>query len=423
MAEASFRNRYKSLRLKRRARKAASTVSAAEVKPPETSEATTPAVPRLLDRTLNSLRVRGWWERLAGSVWGGDAAQAAVRPDLPDEDADRLRGWMRTCLDARGGEVSARARAAGLGRSYLSLNQQGRAKFLKILATEFGSDRTAVDQAVAHLQHAESAADRRIAESGLRHALETSRSKLLTQFNGLPEGVKFLVDLRADLLPLVKNDPDMGALAEELKGLLTAWFDVGFLELRRITWRSSAALLEKLIAYEAVHAIASWDDLKNRLDSDRRCFGFFHPRMPDEPLIFVEVALTKGMAGNVQALLDQTAPVLDPTTADTAIFYSISNAQQGLNGISFGNFLIKRVVDQILLEFPNIKTFATLSPIPGFRRWLEDHLAATQPVPQTTPKTASSPKTAMKKRYIRPYITPPFRGKNARAVSKNSSQR
>ena len=204
--------------------------------------------------------------------------------------------------------------------------------------------------------------------------------RLLTQFNGLPEGVKFLVDMRGELLPLARRDSGLKSLDEDLKTLLGTWFDVGFLELRRITWDSaSAALLERLIAYEAVHAIESWDDLKNRLDSDRRCFAFFHPRMPDEPLIFVEVALVNGMADNVQKLLDEDAPVQDPRHADTAIFYSISNAQKGLAGISFGNFLIKRVVDELSREFPRLKTFATLSPVTGFRAWLEGVLEKGEP--------------------------------------------
>jgi malonyl-CoA decarboxylase len=168
-------------------------------------------------------------------------------------------------------------------------------------------------------------------------------------------------------------------MERDLRNLLSSWFDVGFLELRQITWESSAALLEKLIAYEAVHEIASWTDLKNRLDSDRRCFAYIHPRMPDEPLIFVEVALVNGMAANVQDLLDEDAPVADPDKADTAIFYSISNAQKGLAGISFGNFLIKRVVGSLSTEFPNLKTFATLSPIPGFRKWLDGRLAEGDP--------------------------------------------
>ncbi len=155
-----------------------------------------------------------------------------------------------------------------------------------------------------------------------------------------------------------------------------SWFDVGFLDLKRITWDAPAALLEKLISYEAVHEIRSWSDLKNRLASDRRCFAFFHPRMPNEPLIFVEVALVSGMADNIQTLLDVDAPGHDPEAADTAIFYSISNAQSGLAGISFGGFLIKRVVDDLAKEFKRLKVFATLSPAPGFRAWLERALEA-----------------------------------------------
>lgn len=143
-----------------------------------------------------------------------------------------------------------------------------------------------------------------------------------------------------------------------------------------MTWEAPAHLLEKLIAYEAVHEIRSWDDLKNRLDSDRRCYAFFHPRMPDEPLIFIEVALVNGMADNIDALLDEDAPAEDPTAADTAVFYSISNAQRGLAGVSFGEFLIKRVVDDIARDLPNIKTFATLSPVPGLRSWLDRRLDA-----------------------------------------------
>jgi len=174
--------------------------------------------------------------------------------------------------------------------------------------------------------------------------------------------------------PRKPADPHLVAIENDLRGLLANWFDVGFLELRRIDWASPAVLLEKLVGYEAVHEIRSWRDLKNRLDSDRRCYAFFHPRMPTEPLIFVEVALVNGLAGSVQKLLDMKAPVLDSGQADTAIFYSISNCQQGLAGISFGNFLIKRVVELLSQEFPRLKTFATLSPVPGFRRWLDAKL-------------------------------------------------
>jgi malonyl-CoA decarboxylase len=205
----------------------------------------------------------------------------------------------------------------------------------------------------------------------LRAALEPPRITLLRQFNALPEGVKFLVDRRAELIDLRRHDPLLASLEDDLKRLLANWFDIGFLELKRITWESPAALLEKLMAYEAVHEIRGWTDLKNRLEADRRCFAFFHPRMPDEPLIFVEVALVAGMTGDVHALLDEAAPIGDPHSADTAIFYSISNCQRGLAGISFGDFLIKRVADALATELPRLRVFATLSPVPGFRAWLE----------------------------------------------------
>jgi malonyl-CoA decarboxylase len=332
--------------------------------------------PGLLDRALRNLRQA--WQSIAGSSY--DAQAASLRPDLPEEDAAGLKAQMRACLEPRGGEVSARTRAAALGHVYLALDATGRWRFLKILAEEFDVDHELVAHAAQGLLAAEDNGVRRVAELALRQALEPPRVRLLTQFNGLPEGVKFLVDMRAELLRDGRDDPALQTLERDLKGLLASWFDIGFLELRRIGWDSaSAALLEKLIAYEAVHAIASWDDLKNRLDSDRRCFAFFHPKMPNEPLIFVEVALVNGMADSVQALLDEKAPVLDPKLADTAIFYSISNAQKGLAGISFGNFLIKRVVDSLSNEFKGLKTFATLSPVTGFRSWLDRIVAEGDP--------------------------------------------
>ncbi len=327
----------------------------------------------LLSQALKTLRYR--WQAIAGGEYDADAA--STRPDLPEADADRLRKQMQACLEARGGEVTARARAAALGHAYLALDSTGRERFLRILAEDFDVRDEAVDAAMAELHAAETPEQRRSAQQKLRLTLEAPRIKLLTQFNGLPEGIKFLVNLRGELLSFARNDPTLQRLDTDLRGLLSTWFDVDFLELRRITWETaSGALLEKLIAYEAVHPIESWDDLKNRLDFDRRYFAYFHPRMPDEPLIFVEVALVNGIADNVQALLDPKAPLHDPQEADTAIFYSISNAQPGLAGISFGNFLIKRVVDRLTAEFPKLKIFATLSPIPGFLRWLGDAVGA-----------------------------------------------
>jgi malonyl-CoA decarboxylase len=173
-------------------------------------------------------------------------------------------------------------------------------------------------------------------------------------------------------LALPDRAPALDDLDADLRDLLATWFDTGFLDLARITWDSPAALLEKLIAYEAVHEIQSWDDLRHRVESDRHLYALFHPRMPEEPLAFVEVALVKGIARNVQALLDGSAPSAEAEAADTAIFYSISNTQKGLRGISFGEFLIKRVVQRLSTELPRIKTFATLSPVPGFCAWLDE---------------------------------------------------
>jgi malonyl-CoA decarboxylase len=321
----------------------------------------------IFDRALRNLR--GVWGKIARS--GEDDGTPVLSPDLEGADRQRLADQMRACLDGRGGEVSARARAAALGRAYLALDETGRARFLDVLAKDFDVDHGTVAAAARDLSAARYDDARRRAEARLRGALEAPRVKLLTQFNVLPEGVKFLVDLRKELAAKADNDPALRGLETDLKTLLTSWFDVGFLELRQITWDAPASLLEKLIAYEAVHAIESWDDMKNRLASDRRCFAYFHPRMPDEPLIFVWVALVKGMAGNIQELLDESAPLEDADAADAAIFYSITNAQDGLRGISFGNFLIKRVADSLSAELPGLKTFATLSPLPGFRKWLD----------------------------------------------------
>ena len=320
----------------------------------------------VFDRTLANLR--GAWREIALSARG--VLSGAPRPDLPEDDIARLRQQMLSCLDGRGGEVTARARAAELGRTYLSLNQGGRERFLRLLASEFDTDHDAVDRCCARLAAADTTAERIAAERALRTALLPPRVTLLRQFNALPEGVKFLVDRRAELIAIANGDPVLRGLADDLRDLLANWFDIGFLELQRITWDAPASLLEKLMAYEAVHEIRGWTDLKNRLEADRRCFAFFHPRMPDEPLIFVEVALVSGIAGNVETLLDEAAPMGNPQTADTAIFYSISNCQRGLVGISFGDFLIKRVVDALAAELPRLKTFATLSPLPAFRAWL-----------------------------------------------------
>jgi malonyl-CoA decarboxylase len=297
-------------------------------------------------------------------------APAKARSGLTARGLEQLRVQLRECAEGQGGEVSARARAAHLAETYLHLNDEGRQRFLKLIAQEFGPDPAAVATAHAAYQAAVGTPEQWKAEAALRGAMRSARIRILTQFNAIPQGVKFLVDLRADLLRYLENDRELAVLDRELESRLSAWFDVGFLELQRLTWNSPAALLEKLIEYEAVHEIRSWADLKNRLDSDRRLYAFFHPRMPAEPLIFVEVALTDNLAGNVQALLDEHAPVFDYRKADTAIFYSISNTQVGLRGVSFGNFLLKRVIDDLRRDFPRLDKFATLSPMPGLAAWV-----------------------------------------------------
>ena len=298
----------------------------------------------------------------------------AVTPDLDRSSAECVQKLMVECLTARGGQVAARQQAAILGELYLKLNDKGRQRFFKIMIDDFAIDRGAAKQAATEL--IEAIDNQAFTESAarLRQTLETPQQHLLRLFNALPNGIKFLIDMRADLLSLQSETPEFKSLDGEFRSLLATWFDVGFLEVERLEWNSPAVLLEKLITYEAVHSIQSWQDLHNRLESDRHCYAFFHPVLPEEPLIFIEVALVEGLATSIQVLLDQSAPEIDPVDADTAIFYSISNTQRGLQGISFGPFLIKQVVTQLQSELPNLKTFSTLSPMPGFRRWLSAYL-------------------------------------------------
>lgn len=313
------------------------------------------------------------WQEVKGSAF--HVFSHEIRPNLPKEDEAELRSRMMLCLDSPGGEVTARANTAELGRIYLSLNEAGRKKFLSLLASDFDVNHDKLAKLTQ--DYAKAKPDEKLAlEIGMREALSTPRSTILRQFTALPDGFKFLVNMRADLLPVMKDDAKLKALEFDLKQILASWFDVALLDLVEISWNSPAIILEKLIEYEAVHRVASWDDLKNRLDADRRVFAFFHHKMPTEPLIFVHVALVSGMSDNVQKLLDEKTPVFDISGADTAIFYSISNAQKGLAGISFGNFLIKRVVEKLSREMKNLKTYATLSPVPGFRAWLDPIIAS-----------------------------------------------
>ncbi len=321
--------------------------------------------------TRNLRRLRRTWQRIAGVT----ATAETSRGGLTRRQLKELESQMHACVAQAGGEVSARLQAAALGQTYLGLDRTGRLEFLELMAG-FGPDQRVLEAAARGFLDARDADSRLEHERAIREAVRAPRVKILTQFTGLPDGVKFLVDMRGDLLEAANGRRSLDILERELSSMLALWFDVGFLELQRISWDSPASLLERLIAYEAVHEIRSWDDLRNRLDSDRRCYAFFHPRMPREPLIFVEVALSKGLADSIQKLLDESQPAADLRKADTAIFYSISSTQRGLRGISFGNFLIKRVVDELKRDFPALRNFATLSPVPGFVRWLESDAAA-----------------------------------------------
>ena len=305
-----------------------------------------------------------------------------LTPDLPDKELDTVREQMRDCLKASGGEVSARVKAAKLGQSYLDLNEEGRRRFLTLLATEFDVDH----ELVVHLasdytsntdKGNQSEDNKTHSRHNLRHelrdALRPQYIKLLMQFNSLPSGVKFLVDLRADLLNVKESNTSLATLDKELQHLLKAWFDIGFLDLKRITWDARASLLEKLMLNEAVHKVRSWDDMKHRLSTDRRCYAFFHPGMPDEPLIFVQVALADKIAKNIDLVLAEDTPAFSVKDAKTAIFYSISNCQPGLKGVNLGDFLIKRVVNDLTTELPDLKKFATLSPVPSFLKYIHDN--------------------------------------------------
>ena len=204
----------------------------------------------------------------------------------------------------------------------------------------------------------------------LQRAVESPRQELFRRLNLASGGTATLIEMRRRILREVNEHPSWAAVAADLAHLLRAWFNGGFLEFRRIDWRTSPEVLENLIKYEAVHQIRDWRELRRRLQDDRRCFGFFHPALPDEPLVFTELALTAGLSAKIQPLVDPDSPVLDPQSRRCAVFYSISSCHEGLRGVSFGGALIRRVVDSLQGEFPRLKIFATLSPVPGFRAWL-----------------------------------------------------
>ncbi|MCO5130853.1 MAG: malonyl-CoA decarboxylase [Xanthobacteraceae bacterium] len=292
----------------------------------------------------------------------------------------RRGGWSNTApLDADGvaalceGLLSGRGEASGtvLARNvldaYRQLGEAGRLAFFETLARAFGPDRDKVERAIELWRSGVGGAG-----GNLHFASEPRRQELFRRLNRAPGGTGELVAMRAELLNLSKEHKNLDTVNRDLEHLFTSWFNRGFLVLRRIHWSSPANILEKVIRYEAVHEIHDWDDLRRRIDpTDRRCYAFFHPALPDEPLIFVEVALTEGIPGAIAPLLAKERQPVPAESARTAVFYSISNTQRGLAGVSFGNFLIKQVVEELRRELPKLDTFVTLSPVPGFMRWLK----------------------------------------------------
>jgi malonyl-CoA decarboxylase len=283
----------------------------------------------------------------------------------PDGEPDSIARRCAALVGHRG-EASGLALAQDILDAYQQLTEEARWQFFDLLARDFATDSSAVSQSAE--QYSAEPDFQNL--DALRKAIESPCHKLFRRLNMTPGGTGALVRMRGDILARLPNCPELAAIESDLKHLLITWFNRGFLSLQRINWDSPASVLEKIIKYEAVHEINGWDDLRNRLKDDRRLFAFFHPALPDDPVIFVEIALGKGSAKAIGPLISTKRSAPDAADFNTATFYSISNCHNGLQGISFGNFLIKQVAMDLGVEIPSIKRFETLSPVPGFRRWM-----------------------------------------------------
>ena len=321
---------------------------------PQAAKASGPAAPRR----------RGALDIVMGSRFGRLLSKIGIAPRPASSEG---------LLDLAGALLSLRGRASGpalasaLFDLYEASPMDARHEFLGQLHALYQSDGAAIDKAIARWNEKRDEA----AAQALHDATESPCQRLIRMLNLAPNGTQRLIAMRSDLLSAPEQSPHLKALDDEFEDAFTAWFNAGFLELRRIAWDSPAALLERIIKYEAVHSIEGWEDLRRRVDPvDRRCYGFFHPQMADDPLIFVEVALMGELPSAIHEIIAEKREVIDPRQASHAIFYSISNCQEGLRGIPFGNYLIKRVVGLLCEELPQLTTFATLSPVPGFARWL-----------------------------------------------------
>ncbi len=277
-----------------------------------------------------------------------------------------IQQTVRALLQLRG-ETAEQSLATQLVRRFEALDDEGIGTFFNFLLTELGPNTSLVDEAIEAYRRNRG----QVELADLADAAESKRLRLFRTINTAPGGISCLLKLRTELLARRTGSPEFRPIERDLGHLLKSWFNRGFLELRLLDWTTPAHILEKLIEYEAVHEITGWPDLQRRLAPDRRTFGFFHPLLPNEPIIFIEVALTRGMASSIQSLLNTEPQPIDENT-DTAIFYSITNCQRGLSGVSFGSFLIKQVSAVLSSELPQLESFATLSPIPGFAAWLEE---------------------------------------------------
>ena len=294
------------------------------------------------------------------------------------DHGDSSEGLADLCeeLLSNRGEASGVALAREILTRYAELTTGPRIAFFETLAHRFGTDRARIEAAMEAWRAAPS--DTTAME--LHAAAEPRRQELLRRLNLAPRGTSALVEMRGQLLSALTRREDLAAVDADFEHLFSSWFNRGFLVMRRIDWSTPAVVLEKIIRYEAVHEIRDWDDLHARIDSpDRRCYAFFHPALVDEPLIFVEVALTRDIPGAIAPILEMKREPIDPERATTAVFYSISNCQRGLAGVSFGSFLIKQVVAEVSREMPRLSTYVTLSPVPNFAEWLKRQRAQPSP--------------------------------------------
>src|ERR1700722_10291351 len=318
------------------------------------------------DETMVALNTSFFGEMLQSiadrsrALIGRERREGARRPD-------GLGDLCEALLSGRG-EASGVALADQILAEYSVLTTGPRIAFFETLARTFGHDRARIEAAIAAWRQAPTAKT----AGELHEASEPRRLELFRRLNLAPGGTAALVHMREQLMDAMDHREDLAEIDADFIHLFSSWFNRGFLVLRRIDWSTPAMILEKIIRYEAVHQIRDWDDLRRRIDlPDRRCYAFFHPALVDEPLIFVEIALTREIAGAIAPILADKREIVEPDKATTAVFYSITNCQRGLAGVSFGAFLIKQVVEEVSREMPRISTFVTLSPAPNFAAWLK----------------------------------------------------